>query len=82
MRNEMMNEEVGLYTNVEEKRAQSAEIARLTEEFLAKGGEIEVCPPQYSYLEKKYQSRALNIKEDYQPHQVTMGMENVIETLF
>ena len=41
------------------KKKLREEIKRQTEEYLAKGGKITICPPQYSYLELKYYGKQI-----------------------
>ena len=35
------------------------EIQQLTQEYLAKGGTITICPPQYTYQELKYYGKQI-----------------------
>ena len=46
-------------TQPEQKIKLQSEIDRLTQEFLQRGGEIQKCPTQYSYMEKKFFSKEI-----------------------
>ena len=43
----------------ENKKKLREEIKRQTEEYLAKGGKITICPPQYTYQELKYYGKQI-----------------------